>query len=47
LGLLLGLHAGDRREDRRLDAASRFEARPSDEEMEAVMSAREMEPLFV
>jgi aryl-alcohol dehydrogenase-like predicted oxidoreductase len=30
-----------------LDAASRFEARPSDEEMEAVMSAREMEPLFV
>ncbi len=30
-----------------LDAASRFEARPSDEEMEAVMAAREMEPLFV
>lgn len=30
-----------------LEAASRFESRPSDEQMQAVMAAREMEPLFV
>jgi aryl-alcohol dehydrogenase-like predicted oxidoreductase len=30
-----------------LDAAERFEARPSDEQMEAVMAEREMAPLFV
>jgi aryl-alcohol dehydrogenase-like predicted oxidoreductase len=29
-----------------LDAASRFEARPSDEEMEAMVAEREMAPLF-
>jgi aryl-alcohol dehydrogenase-like predicted oxidoreductase len=30
-----------------LEAASRFEARPSDEQMEEVMAEREMAPLFV
>jgi hypothetical protein len=29
-----------------LDAASRFEARPSDEEMDAMVTEREMAPLF-
>ncbi|MFL5802469.1 MAG: aldo/keto reductase, partial [Roseiflexaceae bacterium] len=30
-----------------LDAASRFQARPSDEEMQAAIAEREMAPLFV
>jgi hypothetical protein len=30
-----------------LDAAARFSARPSDEEMQSLMSRRKVEPLFV